>query len=344
MPSKSISQSTPDTSSKSAKTRSQKAGPPATEADSVEQRRVKPLRYKSFRLSKSIKSPRPDVAGSFALFGRSMRLVLRHWKIFSMILAIYFVLTIVFVKGFGSYNSMSGIKEALLDLLQGGPQHLIAGLAIFGALVGSTGSTSGMAGSTYQALLLVMFSLIIIWTLRQLVVGSKVRLSDSLYKSSYPLVQFVLTLLVIGLQMIPLMLANFLYTRVIVAGVAVTAPEKAVWSLLIVCFAIWALYMISASIFALYIVTLPGMRPMQAMHAAHDLVRFRRWIIMRKVLFLPFILLVLGAVVMLPVIFVFTKAAEWVFLVVSLFALIVSHSYMYHLYRELIKESKRSAR
>lgn len=309
-----------------------------TEAQSVEQRRVKPLRYTSFRLSKPIKSPRPEIVGSFRLFKRSLGLVFRNWKLFSLILSVYFLLTIIFVKGIGSYDSMSGLKEALLDALRGGPERIVAGLAIFSALVGATGNTSGVTGNTYQALLLVFFSLVIIWALRQIVVGSKVKFSDCFYKSTYPLVQFILTLMLIGLQMIPLTLANFLYTRVIVAGIAVTVPEKAVWLLLVGSFIIWTLYMVSATIFALYIVTLPGMRPLQAVHAAHDLVRFRRWVIMRKVLFLPFILLVIGALIMLPVILLFTAAAEWVYLVLVLVELVVLHSYMYNLYRELIKE------
>jgi hypothetical protein len=95
--------------------------------------------------------------------------------------------------------------------------------------------------------------------------------------------------------------------------------------------------MVTSSVFALYIVTLPNVTPMAALRSARDLVLHRRWLIMRKVLFLPVALLVIAAIIMVPVIILSPAVAEWLFFGLSMLALAVVHSYMYGLYRELIK-------
>jgi hypothetical protein len=94
--------------------------------------------------------------------------------------------------------------------------------------------------------------------------------------------------------------------------------------------------MITSSLFALYIVTLPNMQPMKALRTARQLVRHRRMLVMRKLLFLPFIMLIISAVVTVPVILYATPIAEWLFFALTMIALAVFHSYIYVLYRELI--------
>jgi hypothetical protein len=142
--------------------------------------------------------------------------------------------------------------------------------------------------------------------------------------------------MVIGLQLLPLVFANFLYGVVFVGGLAVTALEQGLWGLLIGLLVLLTMYMITSSVFALYIVTLPNVRPMQALRSARDLVRYRRWVVMRKVLFLPVALLVASALLVVPIIIVSPALAEWVFFGLSMTGLAVAHSYFYHLYRELI--------
>ena len=111
------------------------------------------------------------------------------------------------------------------------------------------------------------------------------------------------------------------------------------WGLLLLLLVIWSFYMITSSIFAIYIATLPDVRPMQALRSARGLVRHRRWLVMRKVLFMPLALLIIGIVVMLPVIFLLPVLAELIFFLLSMSALVLAHAYMYIFYRELIRES-----
>jgi hypothetical protein len=94
--------------------------------------------------------------------------------------------------------------------------------------------------------------------------------------------------------------------------------------------------MLCSSLFALYIVCLQGTDPMAALRAARELVRYRRWTILRKIIFLPLALLVCGAALTIPAIFLITPVAGVVFFVLSMIGLTVAHCYMYRLYRELL--------
>ena len=108
------------------------------------------------------------------------------------------------------------------------------------------------------------------------------------------------------------------------------------WGILLFLFVLLSLYMITSSIFALYIVTLPDMTPMQALRSARNLVRFRRWTVMRKVLFLPLSLVVIGGLLLIPIIIFLTPIAEWVYFGLTMMSLAFIHSYIYTLYRELL--------
>jgi hypothetical protein len=100
--------------------------------------------------------------------------------------------------------------------------------------------------------------------------------------------------------------------------------------------ALLSLYMVTSSVFALYIVTLPNMTPMRALRSARGLVLGRRWTVLRKLLFLPIALFLLGALIMLPLIWFWAPAATWVFFALSMACLAALHSYMYALYRSLL--------
>ena len=75
---------------------------------------------------------------------------------------------------------------------------------------------------------------------------------------------------------------------------------------------------------------------MEALRSARQLVRYRRWTIMRKFIFLPVAVLFIGAVLIIPLIIYATPLAEWTFFALTMLALAVIHSYVYNLYRELL--------
>lgn len=302
-------------------------------------RRVKQSTYKSFRFSKRIHQPKPPIMGSFRLFVASIRLLVKKWKLFGGIIGIYFVLTVMLVKGFGSGSNLVQLKDSISGAIHGnGVQQLVNGVTLFGVLLGNANTTPSDVASAYQSMLLIIMSLVLIWALRQCMGSKQVKVAvhDAFYKGLYPLVPVLLVMCVIGLQTLPMVFANFVYSTIFPAGLAVTPIEKGLWGMLLGLLVLLTFYMVTSSIFALYIVTLPNVRPMQALRSARELVRHRRFMVMRKLLFLPAALLVLAAVIVVPIIVLSAGLAEWVFFMLSMLGLAMFHSYVYHLYRELL--------
>ncbi len=302
---------------------------------SAVQRRVKSGAYKSFRLQKKV-SAGPALPSAFKLFGRAIKVLASHWKLFGGMLVIYGLLAIVLVQGLGgSSGSLSETKDSLQEALDGNFGELTAGAMLFAGLLGASPNLAPAAG-VYQVLVALVVSLALIWTLREVYAGHKVGVRDGFYRGMYPLVPFVLVLCVVGLQLIPLVIGGTLYTAVVSNGIAATVTETVLWGLIFFVLALISLYMLCSSLFALYIVCLPDMTPMRALRSARELVRNRRWTVLRKILFLPLALIVLGAIIMIPLIMLITPVASAVFFVLSLISLVVVHSYMYALYRSLL--------
>lgn len=301
-------------------------------------RRIEAPTYKSFRLSKRIKQPKPRLLGSFRLLKQTFGVLFKNWKLFGGITLVYVLLTLTLVKGFGVTSSLGELKTTLEELFAGSTAQVATSLALFGILLSNSNAGAGEAASAYQGMLLITISLVVIWALRHVAANKTApKLRDAFYSGLYPTVPFVLILIVVGLQLIPLLIGNFLYGVVFGTGLAVTSLEKVLWILFIVSLVLLSLYMITSSVFALYIVTLPQVTPMAALRSARGLVRHRRMVVMRKLLFLPIALLVLAAVLVVPFIVLSPPIAEWVFFVISMAGLVLTHGYIYGLYRELIQ-------
>jgi hypothetical protein len=299
-------------------------------------RRLKQSQYKTFHLNKRIKHPAPRLPSSFTLLRRSFKQLGDHPRIIIGILLVYAVLTLMLVHGIGGGLNLPELKSNFQQLFQGHQNQLTTGVTLFGLLIGTAGSGGTPTAGLYQSILLILFSLVFIWSLRQLQAGQKVGLREAFYKSTYPLIPFLLVLLVIGLELIPLLLGSSIYAIVISNSIAVTFLERTLWGLLFGGFVLLSLYMMSSSLFALYIVTLPDMTPLRALRSARELVRFRRWSVLRKIIALPLLLLILAAIVVIPFILVFTAVAATVFFICSVLAVAIVHAYMYSLYRELL--------
>lgn len=307
-------------------------------AKELSPRMVKKPVYKTFKVHKKITPDQPKLPSAYSLFRKTIDLLVANRRLFAGITAVYVFLTLVLVRGFSSGIDLVGIKETLPEIYGGDLGLVGTSFTLFGTLLSSGNGATTSEGSVYQSMLLVIVSLATIWGLRQVTSGKNPRVRDTFYKGLYPLVPLVLVLLVIGLQLIPMAIGGWLYSAVVVGGIAGTIAEKILWILLVFLLVVLSLYMVSSSLFALYIVALPDMTPMRALRSARQLALHRRWTILRKILFLPFSLLILSGLIMLPIIVLLPALAAWMFLVLSLFGWIVALAYMYILYRELLNE------
>jgi hypothetical protein len=309
----------------------------AASTSSVKSRRVKQAKYSSFKLHKRIKHPvkLPNVWR----LSRAAGIVLwQHKRLFAGLTLIYGLLNLLLVQGIAGNTDTTTLKQTLDQGFAGHFGALLSGLGVFTVLISSAGNSTDQTAGAYQVFLALISSLAIIWGLRQVLAGNQLRWRDPFYRGMYPLIPFILVLVVIGLQLLPLLIGASLYSTVISNGIAVYAVEKLVWALLYVLLALLSLYMVSSSLFALYIVTLPDMTPMKALRSARELVRHRRWTVLRKVLFLPLLLLIVAGVIMVPIIIWLTPLAQWTFFILTMSALLAIHAYMYTLYRELLNE------
>jgi hypothetical protein len=264
----------------------------------------------------------------------SLGVLKRNWKPFLGIIVIYGVLNLTLVQSF-SGSDINSTKNNLDSMNTGAFGGLLSSAMLFIYMASSSGNVNSSTAGAYQLILTVVTSLALIWTLRQVYAGEKVRVRDGFYWGMYPLVPFVLVAAAVITQLLPVVVGGYVY-NLVTQGISATPIETTLWFILLAMLALITLYMLSSSLFALYIVCLPNVTPMAALKSARELVRYRRWMVMRKIIFLPVFLLVAAAIVIVPLIFIAPLVAGITFLLTSTFGLPIIHSYMYRLYRELL--------
>jgi hypothetical protein len=298
-----------------------------------ESRRIKLPEYKLFRL-KRIRYPE-KLPSAWRLSAQAAQLIARRPLLFVGIAAVYAALTLILVRGFGAGVDVNGLK-AELDLGSSGLAQLLTGVSVLTAMFTSSGTSAGDTSGAYQLVLGLIISLATIWAARQTLAGQKVGLRDVFYKGIYPLVPFVLVLLVVIVQTLPLLIGVWLYATVTTNGIIASTAEQVIWAVVCLVLVAISLYMLCSSLLALIIVTLPDMRPLQALRSARQLVRYRRGQVFRKLLYLPFALLVLTAIIMVPSILFAAGFAVWLFFVWTTLLLLIINIYVYTLYKALL--------
>lgn len=299
-------------------------------------RRRKPTKKQAKAMAKSETKELARPLGSFSLCVQVFRIMGRYWKVLGGIILIYLVLNIIFASGVSSITStVNAIKDDLQNVgIQ--PHPLVSASTGFLVLVASAGSSSSTAGSALQAMLITLISLVIIWALRQLLAGKTVRLKQAFYNATGQLVPFLLVILVIFIQLLPVTFGVSVLAAVAAAVGTISGVGTFILTILMLLLAAWSAYMLSSSIFALYIVTLPDMHPRAALRSAKNLVRYRRFLVLRRVIFMPIALLVLAAVIIIPLILYATFLVAPLFFILGGLALLFAHTYLYSLYRGLL--------
>lgn len=276
---------------------------------------------------------------AWIIFARSVRHLYRHKKLFLGILLVYAFFYVVFIKGFSANFKLGDLRANLESTFKGKLSSLDSGIALFGLLLGTAGTTATESGGIYQMILITLTSLALIWALRNTFVEKfRVSIKDSFYKSTGQLVPFMGVCALLVVQLMPALIVASLYSTMQTGGLLVGWLQSSIGFVILCAGLGWTLFMLSSTLFALYIVTLPNAKPRESMRAAKELVRYRRVFVMRKVLFLPAALLLFAATVLLPLIIFVPIAAEILFLIFTILLLGVVHSYLYTLYRSMINE------
>ncbi len=287
-----------------------------------------------------IRKPRPTyvpLPKARRLLAASARLIKRDWRTFLGITTVYGLLTLVLVRGLSLGSSNLASLGILDEGLTGFWDKLWSSSVKLATVVSEgAGGAAAPTASLYQIIVFVICSLALVYAFRQLRNKQKVTVRQSFYNGMNQLIPFLLVLIVLSIQLLPIVVAGFLYNALIVQGIAFRWYELWISWALIGLLLFWSLRMLTGSIFALYIVTLPDMTPMRALRSAKKLVWRRRLQIWRKVI--PFSVLCSLAlvIVMLPVIFWFVGLAPYMVFLFTCVIFTTTHVYMYTLYRELL--------
>lgn len=296
---------------------------------------VKPKKDKKVKKLAAVAPPKPVVYARLpnviVLTKKACLLLWAHKRLIGGITLAYGLLSLLLVRGLGSGVNVAEIRDQFSN-------HAVGSIGAYVQLIGSTGGTSNATAGVYQLILFIIASLAIVWALRHALAGDQVTTRDAYYKGMYPLVPYILVLLVIGLQLLPVLIGLSVYQLVVISGVAATTIEVIIWGLLALGTALISLYLLASSIIAQYVVTLPNMTPMLALRTSRKLVKSRRWTVLRKMLFLPVVLLIGLGIILIPFIFVAPTLAGWLLFVLGIVSLVVGHVYLYTLYQELMNE------
>jgi hypothetical protein len=274
--------------------------------------------------NKKLVRSRQSLAGSFRLTQHTFMFIKKHWRPLGGIVLVYTLLNLFLASGFiGNTSSIMRDFEGgkFSDALSGYSSILSAG--------------SGQA-TTMQTILLIIESLVIIWALRHLFSGEKINVKHAYYHASGPMVPFVIVLFVIVLQLLPLTFGS-LVLAIVLSSIAGNSLVETISTLIFVALAFWSLYMVCSSVFALYIVTLPNMQPREALRSARNLVHFRRWHVVRRLLFLPLSLIIFIGIFIVPLILLAKFLVVPTFFTLSMLSILYAHTYLYTLYKGLLE-------
>lgn len=268
--------------------------------------------------------------GSFNLTANTVEILRTHWRILGGIALVYLLVSVLLASGLGNFISALNSVQNQRDISEEGTFT-----SAFSSFTGLLGNNS-QSGSAMQSLLIVILSLAIIWSLRQLLAGKKITIKQAYYQSMFPFIPFALIIFVIIIQLLPITIGTaalgIILSSVFTNDALVTIVTTAVFVLL----AAWSVYMLTSSVMALYIVTLPDMHPRDALRSAKNLVRARRWQLMRRLVYLPIFILLTMIIVVVPLILLLPAAAVAIFYLLATLAIFFSHAYLYSLYRSLI--------
>jgi hypothetical protein len=305
-----------------------------------------------------------ELPGYFAFTADVRRLLWANKKTF-LLLALTFAVLTAIVVGVGSQSTYSTMVSTLKStsnntftgfLGEVGKASLIFVTTSTGALSQNLDSTQTVYAQIFGVLFGLMTWLTVVWLLRNILAGHKVKLRDGLYSASAPLLATFLVGVVVVLQLLPLALALIAYSAATTTGLIAAggAPAMIFW-IVAALLVLLSAYLITSTLFALVIVTLPGMYPFRAIRTAGDLVIGRRMRILLRILWMIVGVVIAWAVIMIPLILIDNwvtsawKAFDdvpfipFVILALSSFTIIWIASYIYLLYRRIVADDAKPA-
>jgi len=293
--------------------------------------------YASFQMSKALKHryTTKEVPKFRELSKKSLSIIFNNKTELFGITLIYGLLYLLLVKGAGEFN-IAEIKDYLQGPESGIDKWWGQNALLAAVVLGGGTQTAGEGANVYGFFLLLIVSMAYVWALRHIYAKKKFIVRDAFYNGMYPFVPAILVFLVIFIAFIPMVIGNFLFTSIVLGGVATTMAENALVITLFVFTLILSGYFLTSTIIAFYIVMLPEMTPMKAFASARKIVSHRRWAIARRMIQLLISMILIIGLMLFVTIAINAEFAVLLMTLVVISILLFVHSFMYTLYRALI--------
>lgn len=276
----------------------------------------------------------------------------KNRRLFSLLILVLTVLT-GFLVGLASQESYSALTGLLADtgseVFEGDWSKIEqAGLLLLTIMSGGASSTLTDVQQVYAVLVGLMVWLTTVWLLRNILAGRKVVLRDGLYNSGAPIVSTFVVFLVMVVQALPAVLAFIGYSAATASGLLSGGVEAMLFWFAAGLLVILSLYWITSTAVALVMVTLPGMRPFEAIKTAGDLILGRRVRVLMRLVWMVLMAAIIWVIVSLPIVLLdlwlkqVIPAIEWIPVIPVMLLLLGSVSivwmatYVYLLYRKIV--------
>lgn len=312
--------------------------------------------HRSFRLTRRRDYVRSlTLPGYWAFTNQVKRVLTQHRRLFLWVVLFYGGVTALLI-GLISQDNYTSLSETLRDvggnMFSGGWGEVgQASLLLVSGIAGSFNSPLTEAQQVYTVIIFLLTWLTTVWLLRAIKTGAKPKFRDGLYNAGAPIIPTFIVSFTAIVQLLPVALAGAGFSAAIATGMFEEGGIESMlfWTLIAALLGLSLYWMVSTFI-ALIVVTLPGMRPWNAIKIAGDMVVGRRLRILLRILWLFFIVALIWIVVMVPIILLDTwlkgiwPASAWVpvipvaMLVLGAFTVVWSASYIYLLYRKVVDD------
>ena len=309
--------------------------------------------HRSFRMTKRRDYTRRFSINGYIAFTKDVISHLwLHKAVFSRLILLYSVLTVLFVgiASQANYLQLSDmIKETGSDLFSGGWGEVgKAGLLVLAGITGGLAQTPSESQQIYGAVIFIGLWLATVWLMRAQLKGAKPKMRDGLYNSGTPIFATIVVFILFVLQLIPAALAVIVYNSALGAGLLDQGVVAMAFSIAAFLLVVLSIYLAISSFMALVIVTLPGMYPWRALQISGDLVVGRRLRLLLRMVWALVCVALTWIIVMVPIFLTvnwfqssFAFSENWpvipaLILLMSSISIVFIASYVYLLYRKVV--------
>lgn len=323
-----------------------------------DKKRARVKLHHSFRRSYREDYDRPlTVPGLVSHATTTLKILFKNWKIFGLLLALIVVCNIVFV-GIMNQETYETVQDSLdesYEMLQEGGE--LGRVAKSGLLLISTittgGLTSGMT-EVQQVFLIFFFALTwlaTIYYIRHLLAGNKPKFRDGIFNAFAPLMSSFCVIGLIFIHALPILFCVIVYSSAVSTGFLEQPLYAFLFWLFCGLLGLLSMYLLPTSLTALVAVSVPGMYPMTAIHAATDLLQGRRTKFIIRLIFGLIFLAIIWVIIMVPLmwldlvlkdnfdIFAGVPFASLMLQIMTTFTAIYITAYIYLFYRRMLDDT-----